>query len=284
MRFSIIIAAHKERADTLLSTVKNIRDTQEFHHEIVVVDDGENEGLGILELKYGCKILKNPMNCGVGPSRDFAVKNSSYGLLAFFNARLLLEKGWDLKAAADLFNNPLSIITPIVDDIDTPLNRRLGGGWCRMRAGAQFNLELFGEPKRAAISCYSGAFFIKKKWYDYLRGFEGILGSGLEEAFLSMKCYAAGGSVLTGDFLVKQSLNKKRDSKRIFDMALNRAIIYGLFNISYEDPNHPHIESLIPHKKIEELRPIYDDIFSREKLNAWLEVNARLDAQSQRIV
>lgn len=278
MQFSIIIPFYNEKPESLEATVKSIRQTQDFHHQIILVDDGNASKIhGNLVEKYGCDFLRNEKNLGVGPSRDLGASLAKHNFLAFFDAHVIVENGWDIKARELLFAKANAIISPLVKPL-TGETRRYGGGWCRVSDNRLFDLEIAMEPAGAAPCCYGGAFFIRKSWFDYLKGFAGLVQHGHEEAYLSAKCYGAGGIVLIGDFHIRQEVVKNRPKSRYLSNSINRAFINEtLFGLEYNDAFKEDVKNFIDEKRAKELKEYYSLILSEPMLKTWLETNKQAE-------
>lgn len=278
MQFSIIIPFYNEKPESIEATVKSIRETQDFHHQIILIDDGNAIKLhGNLVEKYGCDFLKNEKNLGVGPSRDLGASLAKHNFLAFFDAHVIVERGWDIKARELLETKANAIISPLVKPL-VGETYRYGGGWCRVSDNRLFDLEIAIEPAGATPCCYGGAFFIRKSWFDYLRGFAGLVQHGHEEAYLSAKCYGAGGIVLIADFAIRQEIVKRRPKSRYISNSLNRLFINEvLFGIEYVDALRGDIIHLLDEARAKELKKYYSLILSKQMLNTWLTTNKTIE-------
>ncbi len=279
MQFSIIITFFEENPASLENTVKTIRQTQDYHHQIILVDDGNSTKLhGELVEKYGCELIRNEINLGVGPSRDLGASVAKHNFLAFFDGHVIVENGWDIEVRNRLLTRPNSIVSPLVKPLIGEA-ARFGGAWCRTGDDKLFDLELAREPAEMVPSCYGGAFFVRKKWFDYLRGFNGLVQHGHEEAYLSAKSYGAGGNVSIANCSIRQETRKIITPARRLSNSLNRAFINEtLFGIEYVDQFKDKVSSLVDNIKARELKEYYSSIMSPHLLRVWLETNKKIEA------
>ena len=278
MQFSIVIPFFEESPEVLFATVKSIRETQDYHHQIILIDDGNKDKLygNILE-KFGCELITNVKNLGVGPSRDLGAAIAKHNMLALFDSHIILERGWDIEVHNALLNRPNHIFSPLVKPLAGEVGK-FGGGWCRTSEDVLFNLELAFEPANMIPSCYGGAFFVRKSWFDYLRGFAGLIQHGHEEVYLSAKSYGAGGGVSILNYPIRQNTRKIITPERRLSNSLNRLFINEvLFNAEYKDKLKDSVKPLLDTLKVAELKSYYSKILSPQLLKTWLDANAKIE-------
>lgn len=203
MSLSIIIASRDE-GNEIYETIKAIKESIDIEYEIIVVDDCSKEPVK----NEDAKIYRNNIPIGFHKSIDQGVQFAQFSYIAIFNPRMrFFTKNWASKMIGYLDQYPKSLLctTSAVlrfDDKEKPEGYRYGAdiylhgtwndnylGWCPRWRKAQ-------KEKIYDIPCVQGAnYFIKRKVWNKIRGFEGLSGYGGALVFLSLKVWLMGYSV-----------------------------------------------------------------------------------------
>jgi glycosyltransferase involved in cell wall biosynthesis len=202
---SIIIPVLNDNEELNL-TIQSIRETSPENVEIIVIDDGSDIPVKLLD--GNVKLFRFNQRKGAGQSRHFGAINASSKHLLFIDAHMRFDKNW--------FNNAMERITSTpktlwcgsclgLNETNMDMSKPRG-----LYTGA--NLVLYAEKNKTIfdgvwrkdeknkddyeISCVMGAcYFIHKDWYFYIKGLEQTMMWGSEEPILSIKTWLAGGEV-----------------------------------------------------------------------------------------
>ena len=180
---TIVITYHNEPREFLMDCLKSLRDTIDIEHEIIIVDDCSDTPLLSIE---GVRIIRNPVNLGVGQSFDTGVKNSKEGNIILMACDIRFgHNNWASKLIQEIENHPTSFTctacvglnerssccnAPIVEG-------RCAGEKCKNPEGAIPNMDF--ETRRLK-SCHRGgatflAFHDRHSDPAKLVGFQSIL-------------------------------------------------------------------------------------------------------------
>lgn len=112
-RVSIIIPAYneKETIGGVLSEVEKVMKKSNWEYELIVVDDGSNDGTGRVAKRKGARLISHPSNRGYGASLKTGIRNAKNDLILITDAdgtypakeipRLLKEmKDYDMMVGA----------------------------------------------------------------------------------------------------------------------------------------------------------------------------------------
>lgn len=208
---TIIIPFIRERLE-LEETLKSIRDYSDENIEIIVINDASDDDFDYksVALKYDAIYLENKERIGVAGSRDIGVKTCSSNSFLLLDAHMrFYDKRWVNRIIEELQSDPQTLLCCqtkvlcrenglLVED----LNRGTSfGAYVRINDA----INLF-EPKwitedsnpsvrTIPIPCVLGAgYACTKKYWLYLKGLDGLMQYGNDEAYISMKVWMAGGS------------------------------------------------------------------------------------------
>lgn len=195
-------------------TLKSIRDYSDNQVEILLINDASDDGFDYTSVaeKYGAFYFENSNRIGVAASRDKGVSicKTDYFLLLDAHMRFY-DKLWAGRILEELHNDPTLFLC-----CQTKALRRVNGLLAEdtksrgVSYGAYVRLEdavnLF-EPKwivkkpadpsltTLPVPCVLGAgYACSKTYWLYLKGLEGLMQYGNDEAYISMKVWMAGGS------------------------------------------------------------------------------------------
>lgn len=86
---SVVIPAFNESdaiGDTVERVGKTLNDAELIPHEILVVDDGSEDGTGHLAEQAGARVIRHPHNIGYGYSLKDGIRNAAYDTIAITDA------------------------------------------------------------------------------------------------------------------------------------------------------------------------------------------------------
>ncbi len=193
---SIIILTHNE-GDWLRRTVRGvIESTQYPSYEILVVDDGSNDGSTEF-LRVGNKSeievrWVTGQNLGVAGGRAMGASYAHGKNLVFLDAHVLPDPGW-LMEIMDMLSDPTVGIAGIgVRDVNNPdylgyayvpANENLNAAWSIPQGPSPFEVP-------AVIGCCFG---MRRAVYDAIGGFDpGSVGWGVDDIELSLRAWFMG--------------------------------------------------------------------------------------------
>ncbi len=167
-RVSVIIAVYN-MARTVAATVCSVLANSYPNFEVVVVDDGSDDGTAeIVAAIEGCRLLRLETNSGVSAARNHAVANSDGSLLLFTDGDCIVAQDWIERWVA-----------AHAGAVDT--SRRLAGGtgsmavwgnyWQRADVFALFGYHVSGPP-RALDELITANSALERTAFDHVGGFD----------------------------------------------------------------------------------------------------------------
>jgi glycosyltransferase involved in cell wall biosynthesis len=199
---SIIIASRNE-GNEIHETVQAIVSTIDIDYEIIIVDDCSKEKIKESE---GYALIRNDFPVGVQPSRMIGALAAKYDILCFFNARMRFPtKKWASKMVANIQKNKQTLFCTTsailrFSDKEKIEGLLYGAGIKKegeLKKDVFMPMKSFWLDKKQGkiydIPCVLGAnYFIGKKYFFYLRGFEMMRSYGADEEMISLKSWAMG--------------------------------------------------------------------------------------------
>ena len=195
-QLTIIITALNEGIEPL-ETIKSIHETADKElFDIILFNDGSKEWIDIPK-EYNIKVVQYPTRQGAPANYDKGVEIAQTRYVAIFNARMRFKKGWltDVMKVLVTSNSTIFCTTSVQLDKD--------GKWTKNKMyGAKISKKGILEPqwlkakkpKVYDIPCVLGAnYFVTKKWYQNIRGFQGLYDYGGMCAYISLKSWVMGG-------------------------------------------------------------------------------------------
>jgi len=198
---TVVISSINE-CEQIRETVKSIQETSDA--QIIVIDDCSYPKVPKMQ---GVRLLRNNLRKGRPANMDRGVELARTPFIFLANARMRFKKGWD-KVVEQLKKEPETIFctTSVCLDyknLDMNTDKKRYGAeihYCYrdILKGNQILEPRWLPPKEEDIyevPCVLGAnYFITKKWYKHLKGFEGLQTWGGMDVFLSLKSWMAGGA------------------------------------------------------------------------------------------
>jgi glycosyltransferase involved in cell wall biosynthesis len=295
---SVIITVLNENSDYLNNTISSLRCGANSGLEIVVVDDGSDRKIDIIDKKV--IYHRNPFRMGVGRSRHIGATLAKNGWLLFTDSHMTFQNDWykefnKLSATKDtlLCGACLGLAEGEMDIskyngryhgarlalYEKPTNQVLEGKWIESKDGDGYEL-----------SCIMGAvYLIPREFFFKIRGLSDIKMWGCDEPCLAIKTWLSGGSVKMAKTIVAGHqfrdfapyvtpnkfllYNKMRLCKSFFPEDLARNLISKL----PQDTQFFEACQMInkDKKEIEEYKKYYQSIFVRDVY--WLCVKFNID-------
>src|SRR6185503_19510688 len=114
MKISVIVVTFNE-GERLLSTVQQLLATLPEHSEIIVVDDGSNDGSADLlsRVMTGVRILRSN-GIGAPSARNWGASQSKGDILIFCDAHLAFPKAWWKPLIEVLRDSSVGAVSPLI--------------------------------------------------------------------------------------------------------------------------------------------------------------------------
>ncbi|MGQ9425166.1 glycosyltransferase [Gilvimarinus sp. F26214L] len=90
---SVVIPAYNESED-LPNLVNSIKSNLKINFEIVVVDNGSNDGTGEIARQLGCQVVQSPNPMYPSQARNIGARSSRSPVLAFLDADVIVTPQW----------------------------------------------------------------------------------------------------------------------------------------------------------------------------------------------
>ncbi len=209
---TIIIPFINERYE-LEETLKNIREYSDNNVDIIVINDASDDNFDYKSVakQYEAIYTENKERIGVAASRDIGVKACSTSYFFLLDAHMrFYNKLWVERIIEELQTDPKTLLccqTKVLKRINGLLAEDLTRGYSYGACVVLDDALCLFEPKwvkddpcessvkTIPIPCVLGAgYACNKEYWQYLRGLEGLMQYGNDEAYISMKTWMAGGS------------------------------------------------------------------------------------------
>ena len=196
---TVVISSLNEGKE-INETVKSIKETSDA--KIIVIDDGSWPKVNV----KGVRLVRNDVRKGRPASLDAGVEMARTPFIFLANARMRFKEGWTegieyLKKEPETVFCTTSVCLEYgnTDFKDRP--RRYGAEILYYHRHPKLGYQILdpkwlkeGKEDIYEVPCVLGAnYFITKKWYQKLKGFEGLHTWGGMDVFLSLKSWMAGG-------------------------------------------------------------------------------------------
>jgi len=190
-RLSVVIVALNEAAQ-LRRTVANVQSTLPPSSEIVVVDDGSDDGCAaFLESQRDVRLIRSP-RLGVAGARNLGARHARGDSLVFADAHIRVPPEW-WSAALRLLERPgVGAVAPAISDFRDRAQRgfgmRLGGpdmitAWLRKRSDRPYQVPVLP----------GACFAITRDVFQAVAGFdEGNLRLGGNDQEMSLRLWLLG--------------------------------------------------------------------------------------------
>ncbi|MCA9649454.1 MAG: glycosyltransferase [Myxococcales bacterium] len=195
---SIVLASHRERHRVML-TVEALRASTEGRYEVVVVDDGSDDGCCDFLREhpdlYPEVTLVTQDQQGSARARNSGVAHAQAPVVVFMDAHCFPRAGW-LSLMRPLLDDPsVGIVTPAIGVAGDPSNRGYGFTIVGSRLRALWLPRQGDEPCRVP-GAGAGCIVLRRGTFEAIGGFEPMRRYGLEDTELSIRCWLAGFDVV----------------------------------------------------------------------------------------
>lgn len=177
----------------LRQTIEQLRATLSCDSEIIVVDDGSDDGsadaLGTRDARL--RVFKTD-RLGIASARNFGARHSTGEILVFSDAHVTVQPGWCASLVALLAQPQVAAVGPVIYDVEQPWRRGFGQ---RFKA-ADLSLEWLpsGGDQPVQVPVLPGGFWaMRRDVFERSGGFDdGMVCWGSEDAELSLRLWLLG--------------------------------------------------------------------------------------------
>jgi len=188
---SVVVPARNEAA-TIASTLHSIHETLPPDSEIVVIDDGSEDGTAYAALAAGARIrlLRSTGGLGVARARNWGASQASGDVLAFCDAHVLVRGGTWRALVAELRDPFVGAVSPRLIGFDT-------SGWGYGLTMGSPDMKVDWLPPKGATSeathlcgCFT---VIARETFEDVGGFDnGMVCWGWEDVEMSIRLWLLG--------------------------------------------------------------------------------------------
>lgn len=295
---TIIIPFLNEKEE-VRNTVANIRENSHSGDiTILLINDASDDGFDYeaIAKEYGTEYIVNPKRLGVAASRDLGVRKSCTKYILLLDAHMRFYNSiWVNKLLTELDNDAKALLCcqtkglmAIDDKIIEIKNRPTSFGAYIDFYNEKELLEchwIFQEDKNQLdsdvinIPCVLGAAYsCSREYWLYLKGLQGLLFYGNDEAYISMKVWLDGGSckllknVVVGHVYRNSPPYTIENSSRIYNRILISELLLPDFHkarINSSLKRFHHYKDALGifyhyREHIYSLKKYYDDLFRHD--------------------
>lgn len=238
---TVVIPVHNE-GDELAATLRSIRQTAGGQVDILVVDDGSTDGFdyAAAAATFGATYLHNPESLGAAAAKEKGVRccRTPYFLLLDAHMRFYADD-WTDRLLAELRRDGRQVLCCqtrvlrrrdgelVEDKVEQAFGAYVYMGKHGLMPTAAWNLSPTDAVRSGRIPCVLGAAYASSRayWME-LRGFEGLLGFGCEEPYVSLKAWLEGGGccllpdIVVGHIYKESSPYSRRFAKYLYSHLL----------------------------------------------------------------
>lgn len=250
-KLTVVIAFLNEEEE-VKNTIEDVRKWVGDGVDIVVVNDCSDDGydydsdLKSLDIDY----FVNPERLGAARSKALGISKirTPYFLLLDAHMRFY-DSNWVNLLVERLDENDRQILccqTKVLrksgNRVFEPLEEKFG----KKKYGTFINFkeepnilepQWIYEERNVSSDCettpciYGAAYCASKRYWDYLKGYQGLLGFGLEEPYISMKVYLEGGQCVLMKNIVTGHIYRTKFPYRVngLEYVYNKFMITELF-------------------------------------------------------
>lgn len=208
MNISIIIPFVNEKEEVLL-TIESIEQySADVIYEIILINDASNDGYNYKEIvndKPNVFYYENKHRLGVAACRDMGVFLSHYEVFLFLDAHMRFYTPNTLPRFLEVLSAQKNVIlcchtTNIGDTVyeKTPFGAYIEFGEGKGGLSPVWNTkDAAPDALISPVPCVLGAAYATHKdYWVHLRGLEGLVSYGSDEAYISLKVWLSGGKCL----------------------------------------------------------------------------------------
>jgi glycosyltransferase involved in cell wall biosynthesis len=189
----VVIPALNE-AGYLRATLTQLQATLPSDSEIVVVDDGSQDGSAEIAASFagsGVELLRTD-GLGAARARNYGARRARGELIVFSDAHVELRQGWHAPLAAALREERVGAVAPAIAALGQP--ERTGYGYSV--SGPKLDTTWLGRrgARPYSVPLVSGCFVaLRRATFEAIGGFDNsMIGWGWEDTELSMRLWLLG--------------------------------------------------------------------------------------------
>ncbi len=288
------------------TTLKEIRRTAGGAVDVIMINDASTDGFDYsgVAVKYNARYVENQMRQGCASSREIGVRlcRTPYLLIIDGHMRFYNDNWW-IEIVKAIKDDPRAIYCTrcrMWDFEEKKEKGTMGYGACLKLLDSEkrgildvtwINRDIHSRAEIVDIPCVLGASYAaSKEYWNYLRGVDGLMLYGCDEAYISLKAWMEGGrcrlvnNVTIGHLFRKKFpyavnylelfYNKLFIAETILPESIARPVIKAIKAVDYV--NYAQARELMePVKgKVDEFREYYASVFKGgydrfSKINEW---------------
>ncbi|MEG2156769.1 MAG: glycosyltransferase [Bacteroidaceae bacterium] len=187
----------------VLNTVLNLRETVGEEVDILVVDDCSDDGYDYAaDLKsQPVTYIRNPRSMGINVAKELAVQLSTTPFFMFLDIGMCLSDKDDVaKIVERLQENDRQLLACTIEECDASCGnvRYLYGAYLNMDGNVLYNMKTISSLERRTeertLPCVLGyGYAAGKRYWNHLKGLQGLTFFGVDGAYVSIKTELEGG-------------------------------------------------------------------------------------------
>lgn len=236
---TVIVVFYNEKEE-VGNTVKSIRETAGCSVDVIVINDGSDDGYGYEAdlVSYNVNYIRNAYNIGSSASKEKGVRccRTKYFMLIDAHMRFY-QKNWPERVLHYLDKNDQQllccqtrVLKKVSGKISVEDSKKTYGAYVYLGTESYIPSLLWNTSRPCHMSdegqvpCILGAAYASSRdYWMKLRGLEGLITFGCEEAYLSIKAWLQGGGCRLVEDVVVGHLYKDTSSYS----ALSAKLIYN---------------------------------------------------------
>jgi GT2 family glycosyltransferase len=217
-----VLISFKNEGEEVARTCKSVRDTAGEGVDIIVLNDASDPFDYKTSLEpYNVKYYESTERLGSSLGKEFCVEHCETPYFLILDAHCRLSEGWLNKALEILERGEDCIYCCrtrfFSDDEAKTLVGTDGYGayysYSNPRLlGVNWNIKKLSDTEFEVPSILGANYLCSKRWWNYIKGFQGLQLYGAEEPYISKKSWLLGGKVKCIPQILtyhKQRVNKK---------------------------------------------------------------------------
>lgn len=302
-----IVISFLNEGNEVENTLNSIRNTAGNHVDIILINDASTDASDYrsVAIKFNALYIENESREGIAASRDKGISRITTPYFLLLDAHMrFYQDDWASQIVEELDKDDRVLLCCNTKVLKIDESGKLDESDTTSAFGARVNFQgtqrmlnsewvsQENEPGQPIedIACVLGAGYAgSKRYWQYLRGLEGLIYYGCDEAYISLKVWLEGGrcrlmkNISIGHIYRKQAPYKIEDTHSIFNKLLiaelllpfaHRIRMYGAL---YE-LNPPSFEEAFKklqdkEAQLNELRQYYNRIFTVD-FNEVMKLNA----------
>ena len=244
-KYLTVIIPFLNEGEEIVMTVKSVRETAGDKVDIITINDCSTDGFPYRERLQSCSVvyLENEVRMGVAASRDYGINycTTPYFLLLDGHMRFY-DAAWSSRIIDELKRNDrqllccqgryLEKVDGEVRDIPTRTNKSYGAYFPMPKSFRLIDVmwrneeAMPGCPTEPIPAVLGAGYAASKRYWQYLRGLDGLKYYGSDEPYISLKVWMEGGhctllkDVVAGHVYRKSSPFKRYTDEEIYNRLL----------------------------------------------------------------